>query len=87
MSMITFQQISCTLHFNENTDLSGLSMDSLHKICPLLEILKRTIGHYTNFGSKFSFDEAMMACFSHYARCLTSFNSKKQTGKSICLKF
>ncbi len=44
MSMIRFQRISCTLHFNDNTDLVGLSMDSLHKVRPLLEILKRSLG-------------------------------------------
>jgi len=38
MIMIWFQQISCTLHFNDNNDVLGASMDSLHKIRPLLEI-------------------------------------------------
>jgi hypothetical protein len=81
MSIIRFQQISSTFHFNDNTDLVGLSMHSLHKICPLLEILKSTLGHYSDFGSEFSFDEATMACFSHYARCLISFNPKMPTGE------
>jgi hypothetical protein len=79
--MIRFQQISSTFHFNDNTDLVGLSMDSLHKIHPLLDILKRTLGLYCDFGSKFSFDEATMAYFSCYARCLISFNPKKPTGE------
>ncbi len=81
MSRDRFQQISSTLHFNDNNDLLGSSMDSLHKIRPLLEILKRTLGRHGTFGSEFSFDEATMACFSHYARCLISFNPKKPTGE------
>jgi hypothetical protein len=81
MSRDRFQQISSTLHFNDNTDLVGSSMDSLHKIRPLLEILKRTLGHYGNFGSEFSFDEATMAYFSRHTRCLISFNPKKPTGE------
>jgi hypothetical protein len=31
------------LHFNDNTDLVGLSIDSLNIINPLLEILKRKV--------------------------------------------
>jgi hypothetical protein len=81
MSRDRFQQISSTLHFNDNNDLLGSSMDSLHKIRPLLEILKRTLGRYGTFGSELSFDEATMACFSRYARCLISFNPKKPTGE------
>jgi hypothetical protein len=87
MSVIRFQQISLTLHFYDNTDLVGLSMDFLHKICPLLEILKRTLGCYGDFDSKFSFNEATVACFSQYARCLISFNPKKPTGECRCMQF
>jgi hypothetical protein len=68
-------------HFNSNSDRNGLATDSLHKVRPLLEILKRSIGHYASFGSELSFDEATMACFSRNARGLISFNPKKPTGK------
>jgi hypothetical protein len=44
MSRDKFQEISSTLHFNDNNDLLGSSIDSLHKIRPLLEIFKRILG-------------------------------------------
>jgi hypothetical protein len=34
-------------------------MDSLHKVRPLLQILKRSIGRYATFGLELSFDEAL----------------------------
>jgi len=52
--------------------------DSLHKVRPLLEIIKKTLGRYGVPGSEFSFDEATMACFSRYGRGLISFNPKKK---------
>jgi hypothetical protein len=81
MSLGRFSQISSMLHFNNNNDEEGLANDSLHKIRPLLQILKKTLGRYTNLGMEFSFDEATMACFSRYARGLLCFNPQKPTGK------
>jgi hypothetical protein len=69
------------LHFNNNDDDKGIAGDSLHKIRPLLQILKKTLGRYAVLGTEFSFDEATMACFSHYARGLLCFNPQKPTGK------
>ncbi len=69
------------LHFNDNSDEDGINNDSLHKIRPLLEVLKKTLPRYGKLGSEFSFDEAIMACFSRYGRGLLSFNPKKPTGK------
>jgi hypothetical protein len=80
MSQARFIQIRCMLHFNDNTNEESLK-DSLHKIRPLLNIVKKTLGRYANHGSEVSFDEATMACFSHYARHLLSFNPMKPTGK------
>ena len=57
-------QITSVLHFNDNGEVSKMTRDSLHKIRPLLNILKRTLGHYANLGSEHSFDEATMACKS-----------------------
>jgi len=62
------------LHFNDNNDEEGLAKDSLHKVRPLLNIIKKTLGRYGNHGSELSFDEATMACFSCYARHLPSYN-------------
>ncbi len=81
MSKARYLQITSMFHFNSNSDRNGLATDSLHKVRPLLEILKRSIGHYASFGSELSFDEATMACFSRNARGLISFNPKKPTGK------
>jgi hypothetical protein len=69
------------LHFNNNEDTDRLQNDSLHKIRPLLNIVKKKIGQYAELGSEFSFDEATMACYSRYARNLVSFNPMKPTGK------
>ncbi len=70
MSKGRFQQLCVMLHFNNNEDTDRLQNDSLHKIRPLLNIVKKIIGHYAELGSEFSFDEATMACYSRYARKL-----------------
>jgi hypothetical protein len=59
----------------------GLENDSLHKIRPLLNILKITLGKYANFGSELSLDEATMATKSSYARFHIFFNPMKPTWK------
>ena len=81
MTLGRFSQINSMLHFNNNSDQEGLAKDSLHKIRPLLQILKKTLGRYAVLGTEYSFDEATMACFSRYARGLLCFNPQKPTGK------
>jgi hypothetical protein len=81
MSKGRFQQLCVMLHFNNNEDTDRIQNDSLHKIRPLLNILKKTIGWYAELGSEFSFDEDTMACYSRYARNLVSFNPMKPTRK------
>jgi hypothetical protein len=81
MSKSQYPQITSMLHFNNNSDINGLATDSLHKVRPLLEILKHSIGRYATFGSELSFNKATMACFSRYGRGLISFNPEKPTGK------
>jgi hypothetical protein len=81
MSKGRYLQICSMLHFNDNSDDQKLEIDSLHKIRPLLTILKRTLGQYTILGSKHSFDEATMACKSSYGRHLIVYNGAKPTGK------
>ncbi len=74
-------QISSRLHFNYKSDEDGINNDSLHKIHPLLEVLKKTLGRYGKLGSEFSCDQATMACFCRYGHGLLSFNPQKSTGK------
>jgi hypothetical protein len=81
MTKSRFLQISSLLHFNDNEDDEGRQKDSLHKIRPLLNIVKITLGKYANFGSELSLDEATMANKSSYARFLICFNPMKPTGK------
>jgi len=81
MSKGRFQQISSMLHFNNNEDVDGSNSDSLHKVRPILAILKCTISQYATYGTEFSFDEATMACRSSYGRHLIVYNGMKPTGK------
>jgi hypothetical protein len=62
-------------------DDDGIQRDSLHKIHPLLNIVKMTIGKYANHGSELSLDEATMANKSSYRCFLICFNPSKPTGK------
>jgi hypothetical protein len=43
MSKGRFQQLCVMLHFNNNEDTDRIQNDSLHKIRPLLNIVKKTI--------------------------------------------
>ncbi len=83
MSRGRFQQISSVLHFNKNEDDIGMQNNGLHKICPTLNIIKKTLGKYASLGSEHSFDEATMACRSSYGRHLITFNAKKLLEKFI----
>ncbi len=69
------------LHFNDNEDKEGMNSDSIHKIRPLLNIIKLTLNRYATHGSETSFDQATMACYSRYGRGLISYNPMKPTGK------
>jgi hypothetical protein len=62
MSKEHFKQICSTLHFSNNEDIDGMIADRLHKVCPLLAILKWKISQYATYGTEFSFNEATMAC-------------------------
>jgi hypothetical protein len=44
MSMARYLQIVSMLHFNNNGDEDGMATDSLHKVRPLLNIVKKTCG-------------------------------------------
>jgi hypothetical protein len=79
--ILTNRCIAALLHFNDNDYEEGMQNDSLHKIHPLLNILKITLGKHATFGSELSLDEAAMANKSSYARFLICFNPMKPTGK------
>ena len=81
MSKGRFLQISSVLHFNDNDDEDGKKSDSLHKVRPLLNIVKNTLGRYAVCGSEVSYDEATMANKSSYGRFLICFNPMKPIGK------
>ncbi len=81
MSHGHYLQITSVLHFNDYNDEEGIAQDSLHKIRPLLNIVKKTLGQYAVIGSEISYDEATMANKSCFGRNLICFNPMKPTGK------
>jgi hypothetical protein len=81
MSFGRYLQITSVLHFNDNNDEEGIARDSLHKIWPLLNIVKKTLGQYAVIGSEISYDEATMANKSSFGHSLICFNPMKPTGK------
>ncbi len=81
MSHGRFLQICSVLYFSDNSDVDGMHTDSLHKVHPMLNILKSTLSHYAILGSEHSFDEGTMACHSSYGRHLVVYNGMKPTGK------
>ena len=76
-----YLQVTSMLHFNNNEDDIGMQNDGLHKVRPILNIIKKQLGRYATLGTEHSFDEATMACRSSYGRHLITFNAKKPTGK------
>jgi hypothetical protein len=45
-----FLQLTSVLHFNDNLDVDGKNRDSLHKVWPLLNIVKIRLGKYAILG-------------------------------------
>jgi hypothetical protein len=76
-----YLQITLVLHFTDDNEVGKMEKDSLHKIRPLLAIMKKTIGGYAHLGREHSFDEATVACRSSYGRHLIVYNGSKPTGK------
>ena len=56
------------------------SNDALHKVCPLLNMLKKTLGEYLIPGSDLAIDETSVACRSKYGRQLIFYNNTKPSG-------
>jgi hypothetical protein len=56
MSRGRFIQISSVLHLNDNNDIECMQSDSLHKIRPILNIMKPNFGKYAQLGNEHSFN-------------------------------
>ena len=80
MSKAQFKQIHSTLHCNNN-EAAEESNDLLHKIWPLLNILKETLGAFVNVGNELAIDEASIASRSQFGKQFIFFNSAKSCGK------
>lgn len=61
MTKSRYLQLCSVLHFNDNTNEERKQRDNLHKIRPLLNILKYTLGRHAVRGSELSLHEATMA--------------------------
>jgi hypothetical protein len=81
MQLRRFQQIRSVLHFNDNETIP-LNDDALHKVSPLVNIVKVTIRAFIRVGSELALDEASVASRSSYGRALVFFNPIKN-----CCKF
>lgn len=80
MQLAKFKQIRSALSMQQTTP-GSLPEDSLFKVRPLLNIIKRTLGKYVDPGTDLSLDESSIACRSKYGRFLIAYNPSKPTGK------
>jgi len=80
MKLHLFQQLCSTLPFNSYDNMTQTNK-TLHKIWPLLNIVKATLGAFVDLGSEVSLDKATVACRSVYNWNLIVFNPCKPTEK------
>jgi hypothetical protein len=80
MQLRRFQQIISVLHFNDNETIP-LNDEALHKLHPLVNIMKVTLRAFIRVGSELALDEASVASRSSYGRALIFFNPMKNCGK------
>ena len=73
-------KIMSVLHFNSNKG-DEQTNDSLHKIWPVLNVIKYILGAYIDCGSEWSLDEATVACHSSYRCGLLCFNAQNNCWK------
>jgi hypothetical protein len=74
-----FQQIRSVLHFNDNQKMPLIDYD-LHKVCPLVHIIKVTLRAFIRVGSELALDEASVASRSLYGHAVTFFNPMNNCG-------
>ena len=55
--------------------------DSLFKVRPLVNVLKKTLGMYLESGSELALDESSIAARTKYGRLLIFYNNTKPSGK------
>jgi hypothetical protein len=75
-----FQQIRSVLHFNYNETIPILD-DALHKVSPLVKIVKVTLRTFIRVGLELALDKASVAYRSSYGRAVIFFNPMKNCGK------
>jgi len=80
MPLSPFQQICSVLHLNDISNINTLN-DLLHKIRPLSNILKNTLGVHLGIGMDVALDEATMASKSAYGQEFIVYNLMMNTGK------
>ena len=80
MKKTRFIQIRSILHMVNNENPNSRN-DSLYKVRPLLNVLKKTLGAFIEVGSECSLDESSVACRSAYGRHFIYYNPTKPTGK------
>ena len=81
MSKARVIEIRSVVHTSEVGPAERNSKDSLFKIRPILNVLKKTLGSYLNVGSEVTLDESSIACRSAYGRSLIFYNNTKPGGK------
>jgi hypothetical protein len=83
MQLRRFQKIHTVLHFNDNEMAEGMN-DALHKVLPLLNIVKVTLRAFIRVGSEVALDEASVASLSSYGRAVILFNPTKHYNLCLC---
>ena len=84
MSLGRFKDLRSALQMSDNFSGSGTGpppKDALYKVCPLVNVLKKTLGKYLEPGSELSLDESSIASRSKYGRSIIFYNPSKPTGK------
>ena len=82
MKITRFKQIRSVISFNSvDPTGKGKQSDSLYKVRPILNLLKKTLPFYLIQGTEVALDEATFASRSSFARFMIYFNAKKPSGK------
>ena len=81
MSITRFRQIRSVIHLNNNECHHTSNKDSLVRIRPMLNVLKRTLGSFLDVGDELCIDEASIASKSKFGRGFICYNPMKPGGK------
>ena len=83
MSLRRFRIIRSSLHWNDN-NTSSREKDTLYKVRPMINFLKKSIGEYINIGESVALDETCIGMYHIAAKALIYFNPAKPRGKHHC---